>query len=293
MRTHYNLKPGDSIGICAPSGSFDAKKFEKGVQALKDMGFDVIIPSGIYEKKRYLAGDDRLRADIVNTLFANQAVKAIICARGGYGSMRILDLLDFHLIQNNPKPIVGFSDNTALLIALINRVDLKVIHGPNVVSLSDAQQATIESLLKALTLSRENTILEDGHVIKAGRCTGVLSGGNIATIVHLIGTRFQPDFKNAVLFLEDIGEPAYKIDRMLTQMKMAGMFDRLTGVVTGSFENCDNEKFIYEIIEEVFNDFNIPVLSGLDAGHGAINLSLPMGVEVEMDATKSMITWKQ
>jgi muramoyltetrapeptide carboxypeptidase len=226
----------------------------------------------------------------VNSLFANQSVKAIICAKGGYGSMRILDYLDFDSIKNNSKSVIGFSDNTALLTALINRTGQSVTHEPNTVSLVGADNATTASLFSALASPAENIAVPDSYVIKEDCCTGILSGGNIATITHLIGTEYQPKFKKMILFLEDIGEPAYKIDRMLTQMKMTGLFNGIKGVVTGSFEKCDPQEMIFEIITEVFEDMNIPILSGINSGHEETNLSLLMGVKAEMDTSKLIST---
>ena len=287
-----SLKIGDTIGVCAPSGAFDIDKFNSGTTVLEDLGFKVRIPHGIYEKKRYLAGEDEKRARIVTDLFADSSVKAIICARGGYGSIRVLEYLDFDVIKSNPKPVVGFSDTTALLTTLIDRTGQHVIHGPNVVSLADAPSETIDSLFNALT-GRETTFkLKNSRVVKEGICHGVLSGGNIATISHMIGTPFQPGFDNMVLFLEDIAEPAYKIDRMLTQMKMAGVFAGIKGVITGSFEQCDKDELVFEILFEVFDDMGIPVLSGLDAGHGALNLSLHLGIEAKLDTSNALITWE-
>jgi len=185
----------------------------------------------------------------------------------------------------------SFSDSTAILLSIIQETKSPVIHGPNVVSLADARKETIDSFSNTIQGAIDRIEVTDGKVIKPGGCTGVLKGGNIATISHLLGTKFQPDFSNAVLFIEDIGEPAYKIDRMLTQMKMAGVFNGIQGVITGSFEKCGNDEYIEEILFEIFEEYNIPVLSGLDAGHGRINLSLCMGMEVEMDTRTSRIQW--
>ncbi len=285
------IKPGDTLGICAPSGRFDREKLDMGIQVLKDLGFQVKTPEGIFKKKRYLAGDDVSRAGSVNRLFFDPAVHGVVCARGGFGAMRVLDYLDWEMIRQNPKPFVGFSDITAILMSLIHETGMPVIHGPNVVSLATADEFTVRSFLNAISGLKEPIEIPDAGVIREGICTGILKGGNLATLSHLMGTRFQPDFSGAVLFFEDIGEPAYKIDRMLTQMKMAGLFDQIRGVITGTFKNCDNQEYIDEIVGECFDEFEIPVLSGLDAGHGKTNLSLIFGETLQMDTAIRKIQW--
>lgn len=285
------LKPGDTLGVCAPSGRFDAEKFSIGIEVLKNLGFQLKVPKEIFQKKRYLAGDDISRAKSVSRLFSDPDVNGIICARGGFGALRILDYLDWDSMRRNPKPFIGFSDITAILMSIISETGMPVIHGPNVVSLAVADEKTIKSFMNTISGLNETIEIPDGRAIREGICTGILKGGNLSTLSHLMGTRFQPDFAGAVLFFEDIGEPAYKIDRMLTQMKMAGMFDKIRGVITGSFENCDNEEFIEEILEECFAEYQVPVLFGLDVGHGKTNISLSLGGIVKMDTMVRKIQW--
>jgi muramoyltetrapeptide carboxypeptidase len=292
MKKIIPLKPGNILGVCAPSARFDTEKLNKGIQVIKDLGFGLIVPDKIFKKKRYLAGDDILRANIINGFFSDPNIDGIICARGGFGAMRVLNHLDWKVIRQNPKPFIGFSDNTALLLSIMDETGNLVIHGPTVVSFANARKETIDSFYDTLTGSFDKITVTNAHVIIPGKCAGILKGGNIATMSHLLGTRFQPDFKNTVLFLEDIGEAAYKIDRMLTQMKMAGMFKGIHGVIAGSFEKCSNDEYIKEILFEVFKEYHVPVLSGLDSGHGKINLSLLMGTHVEMDTATLEIHWK-
>ncbi|WP_299979632.1 LD-carboxypeptidase [Desulfobacula sp.] len=291
MKRPTPLKSGDILGVCAPSARFDTEKLNKGIHVLKNLGFEVKVPEEIFKKKRYLAGDDVLRANVINKLFSDSDIDGIICARGGFGAMRILNHLNWNCIKQNPKPFIGFSDNTAILLSIIGETGNSVIHGPNVVSFASAPEKTIDSFYKTLMGSLDKIEVMDGQIIKPGKCTGVLKGGNISTISHLLGTKFQPDFKNTVLFLEDIGEPAYKIDRMLTQMKMAGLFNGIRGVITGAFKKCDNDEYIEEILSEIFEEYNVPILSGLDSGHGKVNLSLCMGAYIKMDTISSRIHW--
>jgi len=267
------------------------EKFNRGIEVLKTLGFQVQVPREIFQRKRYLAGDDMERAKIVNRLFSDPGIKGIICARGGYGALRILNHLDWDLIRKNPKPFMGYSDITAILTAILSETGMPVLHGPHVVSLATADAKTLASFVDALSGPAKTIEIPDGKTILEGIGMGILKGGNLATLCHLLGTRFQPDFAGAVLFFEDIGEPAYKIDRMLTQMKLAGVFNKIRGVVTGSFENCDNGEYIEEIVGECFDDYQVPILFGLDAGHGKTNLSLSFGRRIKMDTMAREIQW--
>ncbi len=295
IRHGLPLKPGAKFGICAPSARFDQEKFDKGVIQLESMGFRLDIPDRIYDKKRYLAGDDRQRADIINDHFSNPEIDALICARGGFGAMRILPYLDWDVIRKNPKPLIGFSDVTAILLAIIDKSGIPVIHGPTVTTLAGAASSTLDSFYRTLVHSREpvqlqcrNTLLSAGTLDPV---TAVLKGGNLSTMSHLLGTPYQPDVTDCILFIEDVNEPAYKIDRMLTQMKLAGLFNRIQGLVTGSFHQCENTVYIDEIITEIFEDCCIPGLTGLPAGHGPDNLCLTMGVDVILDPLAMTISW--
>ena len=204
--------------------------------------------------------------------------------------MRLLPLLDWDTIAANPKLFMGFSDPTALISSLVCKAGICALHGPNLVSLGRADKNTLDSFAKAVTGHFTRIDLPLDQVIAGGRAAGRLVGGNLATLVHMIGTAYQPDFKGHILFIEDVGEPAYKIDRMLTQMKMAGMLDGVKGVVAGSFEACDNDEYIPQIIQEVFSGRQIPICMGLEVGHGAVNLSLPMGRAAVLDADRACLT---
>ncbi len=166
------------------------------------------------------------------------------------------------------------------------------VHGPNLVSLARAGQKTLDGFYQTVTGQLKQINIKQGQSLVGGTAVGPLVGGNLATLSHMVGTRFTPDFDGGILFIEDVGEAAYKIDRMLSQMKMAGCFERVRGVVTGSFEACANPEYIPDIIKEVFQDIAIPILMGLAAGHGKVNLSLSMGETVRLDADQGLITWE-
>jgi muramoyltetrapeptide carboxypeptidase len=287
------LKKGDCVGVAAPGARFDKTRLDQGIACLKSLGFGVKVPAEIFDQKRYLAGDDRCRAEVIHDLAVDPDIKGIICARGGFGAMRMLSHLDWHLIETHPKLFVGFSDATALLTAVMQQARTGVVHGPNLVSLAEADPVTRTAFLDAVTGRVTGVSIDRGVCVAPGCAEGILAGGNLATLTHLLGTKFAPDFSQAVVFLEDVGEPAYKIDRMLTQMKLAGVFTRVRGVITGTFERCDHPEYLPEIFADIFGEYQIPVLMGLDAGHGAVNLSLPMGCPIHLDTDLMTLQWQK
>jgi len=288
------LMPGDTVGIVAPAGPFDPTKFMKGKAVLESIGFRTFFDEGIFQKHGFLAGTDVQRADQVNRLFADSDVQAVVCARGGYGSMRILPFLDFKIIQNNPKIFVGFSDISVLLFVLHTRCSLVTFHGPVVTTLANTAEQTIAAMLRVMT---SNKILElkpeKGIVIKPGVSSGFVVGGNLTTLCHLVGTPYTPHFNGKILFLEDRGEAPYRIDRMLTQMKLAGCFEGLKGLFLGSFEACGKLDDIFRIVQEVFKDLNIPILSGFEIGHARVNITIPIGLRATLDADRQILTFHE
>ncbi len=280
---------GDTIGIVAPASPFDEEKFFKGIRILEPLGFDLYIPEEILGKKGYIEGEAKERALLIEKMFADKNIKGIICARGGFGSIKTLPFIDFEIIRQNPKHFIGFSDISALLSAFYNICGMMVFHGPLVTSFSEIDTASIESFSKALALEDIDVEINNGVIIKKGFSKGKLTGGNLATLCHLLGTPFQPDFGRHILFLEDIGEKPYKIDRMLTQMKLAGCFEDISGILLGSFENCGNPEDIYSIAASVFKEDEFPILGGIDSGHGKRNLVLPIGADVFFDTNNKTL----
>ena len=281
------LKPGDRIGIAAPASPFDGKSFEAGLGALESMGFNPVVPEGLFEKNGFLAGTDRPRADQLTRLFTDPEIDGIICARGGYGSMRILPLLDADVLANHPKVFVGFSDITALIGFIVQRCGMTVFHGPSVTTLGDGNPETRERLRAALTRVEPMTLtVEAGETMRSGSAEGPFLCGNLTILCHLTGTPFQPDLKDRILLIEDRGEAPYRIDRMLTQMRMAGCFQDLAGLALGSFTDCGSSRHINEIVADRLNGLDIPILAGFNAGHEGVNLTLPVGGAVRLD-TKS------
>ena len=289
-----SLKPGDTMGIVAPAGPFEPDKFMKGKAVLESMGFQTIFDESIFQKNGFLAGTDFQRADQVNHLFADPSVQAIICARGGYGSMRILSLLDFETIQENPKIFLGFSDISALLSVLYDQCGLVTFHGPLVTTLAKATEKTIMAMKTALVSDASLELIpEDGMVIKPGVCSGLMAGGNLTTLCHLVGTPFAPNFKGKILLLEDVGEMPYRIDRMMTQMKLAECFNDMAGLILGTFKKCGHLNDIVDIFNNIFKDTDIPILAGFDMGHGIHNLTVPMGIRATLDTDKEQLLFHE
>ncbi|NJL59586.1 MAG: LD-carboxypeptidase [Desulfobacteraceae bacterium] len=279
------LTPGDMVAIAAPSSPFDKELLFQGISVLENMGFRVFIPDGIFETSSYLAGSDQHRADILSRLFADPRINAIFCARGGFGAMRMLPFLDTEIIRKNLKIFMGFSDITAILSFLYSECNIPVFHGPMIAKLSESHPKTLESVYVALTSEQTIDInIENGRTLKNGIGRGRIIGGNLSTLCHLLGTPFMPDFKKHILFLEDINEAPYRIDRMLTQMKFAGCFEEIAGLVLGYFTNCGDAEDIIGIVNHIFQDNDIPILWGLETGHGEPNLTIPFGIEAELDA---------
>ena len=288
------LLPGDFIGIVAPASPFDIDKFVKGVNLLKSLGFCVRYSEELFQKNGYLAGSDFHRASLLNCLFADKSIKAIFCARGGFGSLRILSLLDYASIKKNPKIFMGYSDVTAILSAITQQASLVTFHGPMVADLYNANKKTIESIGSALSSCQPIEVLsEKGVVIKSGSATGIVSGGNLATLCHLTGTPFEPDLDGGILFIEEIGEAPYRIDRMLTHMKLAGCFDKLAGLALGSFKECGSLDEVYGIVENIFRDTEIPILAGFDTGHGGVNIVLPVGLNATLNTSNLKIRFHE
>lgn len=279
------LRPGATIGIAAPASPFDLELFGQGLALVEGRGYRTLCPEAVYARRGYLAGDDRQRAAALQALFVDPQVGAIFCARGGFGSMRLLAHLDFEPIKDNPKILVGFSDVTALSNVLFDRCGLVGFHGPVVTSLADTDARTSDGLFAALDPSVPLRLsVAEGKTLTPGTATAPLCGGNLTTLCHLVGTPFAPSFDGKILLLEDVNEAPYRIDRMLSQMRMAGCFDGLAGLVLGTFNGCGSEEELKAVVEEVFAPPGIPILSGLTAGHGPVNLTVPIGLTATLNA---------
>ncbi len=288
------LVSGDTIGIAAPAGPFDAQKFNQGLGVIRAMGFNVLVPEGLDQRVHYLAGADAHRAYIFNQLVRDESVKAIMCARGGFGSIRILELLDLDAMRANPKIVVGFSDITVLLLFLARTCNMTTFHGPMVTTLADADQETITGFFRAVHGTGKLEIVPRSPItLRSGTAKGPVKAGNLTSLCHLVGTPYEPQLKGCILVLEDVNEAPYKIDRMLTQMKLAGWFNKLAGLILGDFSNGGQTEEIYPIFQNIFSDEDIPILGGFEVGHGKRNMTLPIGMRATLDADRHFLRYHQ
>lgn len=288
------LRAGDRVGVVAPASPFDRDRFLQGLEVLRDMGLDPVWSERLFLKNGYYAGTRRQRADDLHAFFAASDIRGLWCVRGGYGSLGILECLDYALIEKHPKIFVGCSDITTLLVTISRRCCMPTFHGPMVASLADADKTSIAGVTTVLTGSGQVAIrAENGCVIRPGRAVGCVLGGNLATLCHMLATPYAPDLAGCILFVEDTGEKPYRIDRMLTQMRMAGCFDHLAGVAGGSFTRCGSREQLHGIFADVFSGFAYPVVCGFPAGHGVPNMMLPMGVAANLDSDTMTLAYPE
>jgi muramoyltetrapeptide carboxypeptidase len=288
------LRPGDTIGVVAPASPFDRDLFEQGLARIEKMGFSTLPADEAFDREGYLAGSDERRAAQIHRFFQDPSVSGILCARGGYGSLRLLSRIDFDLVRQHPKPFVGFSDASVLLVAFYQKSGLACFHGPMVASLGRGDNASADALAAALSGKEKIRIqAETGGTVFPGTATGPVVGGNLTVLCHLLGTPYAPVFAGHILFLEDVGEAPYRIDRMLTQMRLAGVLRDVRAVALGDFENCGQPDQVRRIVAQVFTEEKIPILAGISAGHGKKNLTLPVGTVATLDADRGLLEYQE
>jgi muramoyltetrapeptide carboxypeptidase len=282
------LKHNQTVGVIAPSSPVKQSEISEGLQLLTSFPLKVKEGKHLFDSLNYLAGSDHDRVSDLHEMFSDPEVKAIFCARGGYGSARLLKEIDFSVIRNNPKIFVGFSDLTVLLIALYKECGLVAIHGPTLTTLPNDKNW--EHLSRLITTShRPQVSFQDGDVINEGKARGTLLGGNLATICSLLDTPFLPPFEGMILFLEEKGESPYRLDRMLTQLLLSDRLNGLAGLVIGQMVDCGKEEQVNSLVHERLGRLPIPVATGLPAGHGTENISLPLGLPALLDTEKMVL----
>jgi muramoyltetrapeptide carboxypeptidase len=285
------IKPGDRVGVIAPAGPVKETELQPGLSLLKSLGFHVSLSPHLYDEQDYLAGEDARRLHDLHMMFQDKDIHAVWCARGGYGTMRLLDRMNFELIGANPKIFVGYSDITALLLALYKKTGLVTFHGPVVRDLPQKDHRNVQSFFNLITAGPATAVdLGGGRVIHPGHGQGILLGGNLSLICHLIGTPFMPSCEGALLFIEEKGESPYRVDRMITHLKLSGLFDHCAGLMIGQLEDCGDESFLHRLLQERLSDLQVPVVRGLAVGHGLLNTALPIGVHAALD-TEQMALW--
>lgn len=285
------LEKGDTIAVVAPAGPvLKEADFTAGVRLLREAGFEVRFSREIMRREGYLAGSDQERVKELHELWADPEVKALIAARGGYGCLRLLPLLELDLIRRHPKIFVGFSDISVLHAAIGGETGLVTFHGPMLTTLAKSDRPSLDAFFEMLTGRHPETIKPAGlEVLKSGNTCGRLVGGNLASLVHLVGTPWEQPWAGAVLFLEDVCEAPYRIDRMLTHLHAAGRFAGLAGLILGTFEGCGDPEPIWQRLTELFADESFPVWANFPAGHSLNNHILPLGLPVMMDSAKGVL----
>jgi len=285
------FEAGAAIGVIAPAGPVRPSELQSGIGELESFGYQVVVSPHLYDVEGYLAGDDEARLEDLHAMFGNKAINAIICARGGYGVLRLLDKIDYAFIRENPKILVGYSDITALLLAIFKKSGLVTFHGPVVTDISKNEHRNLKFLLDMISLEKKTTFdLSGGRTLIPGKATGSLLGGNLSLISHLTGTPFMPSLKGGILFVEDRGEAPYRIDRMLTHLRLSGLLDDAEGIIAGQFEDCGDPTVIDNLLVDTCSDLNIPIFSGMPIGHGLTNLTLPIGLEASLDTETTTLS---
>ncbi len=291
------LQPGDTLAIISPAGPSDADAIEKGIAYIETVGLrPKLMPHGT-KRRFYLAGSDQERLEDFHAAFEDPEVKGILAARGGYGCMRFLPQIDWQRVQANPKIFVGFSDLTSILLPMYQRAGLICFHGPMLTSnLIEGDGYSQTELWKQVmgqvnypyTIPNRSTY----QCLKPGQAEGILLGGNLSLLTALCGTPYQPDTRGAILFIEDWHEKFYTIDRKLTQLKLAGMFDNIAGLLFGDFDAMEDQWENYAIealLQELMAPFEIPIGFGFSLGHGDQTATLPIGAFARFEAASGRL----
>ena len=298
------LKRGQNIGLITPGSPVSEEQFQKAVIHVENLGLKPVYTKNVLARHGYLAGKDSDRLNDLHQMFSDPNIDGIWCIRGGYGCTRLLQKIDFQTIRKNPKVLIGYSDITALLQAIYKKTGLICFHGP--VAASKPTDYTVEHFQKVVMNpvpklvcknAVENQINEGQNyqtkVIRPGHATGKLIGGNLSLVSALAGTKYAIPVTNKILFLEDVGEKPYRIDRMLTQLRQACDLRKASAIVLGIFEDCEgdeNSLSLMETLEDRLGDLNIPVIYGMSFGHIEHQFTLPVGVKAILDTEKEEIT---
>ena len=292
------LKPNATIGILSPSSWLNETDLKTAVSIFESKGYKLVLGESIFFKEFTYAGTPEERADDINNMFANPDIDAIICARGGYGANRVLPLLDYDLIQANPKIFMGFSDITAFLISITQKTGLVTFHGPMLTNFKKGMVNYNFDLMENILSGSESKAIQSPselpiNILKSGKAIGPLWGGNMCLLINRLGTPDQLDTDGGILFIEDIDEYLYAFDRMLVHMKKAGMFENIKGLIIGELvdmKDYDNPfgKSTDEIVMNVCGDLHIPIISNFPCGHGIYQATLPISTPAQLDAESEL-----
>ncbi|MBD2753247.1 S66 peptidase family protein [Spirosoma validum] len=301
------LRPGDTVGlICPAAPAYSQETVKIAQESLQALGFQTKLGPHIYDRYGYLAGRDADRVSDIHAFFNDRSVKAIVAIHGGWGCARLLPLLDYDLIQRNPKILMGYSDVTALLLGIYAKTGLVTVHGP--VGSATFNAYTVDwfkrVLMEGETVTMKNPTEKGDNLtqtqdrittIKPGLARGRLVGGNLTVLSHLVGSPYLPDWRNTILFLEDTHEDIYRVDRMLTQLKLAGILTQLAGFVFGKCSDCGPGSGGYgsltldDVLTEHIIPLDKPAFSGAMIGHIRDKFTVPLGIDTEIDATAGTI----
>jgi muramoyltetrapeptide carboxypeptidase len=282
------LRKGDTVGVVAPGFAVKPHLLKAGTARLREMGFRTLLGENLLARYGYLAGEDDRRAADLRAMLGNPEVRAIWFARGGYGSSRLLESLPWRSMKRRPKLLIGYSDLTALFAAAIEKAGWPCLYGPVVTDLATPESYHAPSLRRLLAGGSVEIKLGSRQIMVQGRARGHLMGGNLSMLTHACGTRFFPELRGAMLFLEEVGEETYRVDRMLLQLKLAGALRGLAGVLLGEITAPERRRFppdrpLQEVLREYLTPLGVPVITGLRAGHVRGKMTLPLGGRAEID----------
>ncbi|MCC5639469.1 LD-carboxypeptidase [Nostoc sp. CHAB 5844] len=291
------LQPGDTVGLVSPAGVIDAEDLANAKRSLTQLGLKIKLGDHLLDSYGYLAGTDADRAHDVNAMFADSSVKAIMTMRGGWGCNRILPLLNYAKIRSHPKIIMGFSDITSLVLAIYARSRVVTFHGPNATSAWNEFTTDYAKRIlfngEAVTMQNLKTDDVQFETIASGKATGKLIGGNLSVLAAMVGSPYLPSWYKSILFVEDIKEDVYRVDRMLTQLKNAGILNQIAGFVFGRCTDCsvgDEPSFkLTQVLRDHIIPLKIPAWYGSMIGHIKDKFTLPIGLNVEIDADAGTI----
>ena len=286
------VRPGDRVGVAALSGPVDPKRLARGMETLGHLGFEPVAAENLASTRGYLAGSDDERLAAFHRLAADRTLSAVFFARGGYGSLRVVDRLDWELLAAHPRAYVGYSDLTPLLSAVVGRLGLASFHGPMVAAdlargLSPEEEG---SLLGALAGDLPSLVPVATWLVP-GAAEGPLAGGCLSLLAAAAGTPFAPDFEGAVVLLEDLGEPLYRLDRLLTQLRLSGLLSGAAGVVVGHLDLPAGQDpgALVELLADRLGDLGVPVALGASSGHSPPNLTLPLGLLCRLEPGSGLL----
>ena len=294
------LKKGDTIGIVCPAGFMPFEKAETCINVLKTWGYKVVVGKTLGSQFNYFSATDEERLADLQQMLDDNNVNAILCGRGGYGMGRIIDQINFKKFRKHPKWVIGFSDITVLHAHLYKNFKIASIHAPMAAAFNDDEYNNeyIQSLAKAIRGEKANYTCVTHKYNNSGKATGKLIGGNLSLVIHLIGTKSDVSTKNKILFLEDIGEYLYNIDRMLYQLKRSGKLKDLAGLIIGGFSDMKDTTVpygqdVFEIINDITKAFKFPICFDFPVSHERENYALKIGVDYSLDVTAKSVLLKE